>query len=84
MSKYQTRDDRRSGRAGGLPSWVRLDRQTVLASGVDVVGVERDEFPDSEAGVVGERDDRLVSVWKIRRDGVGKTHVSEVVNLGGL
>jgi hypothetical protein len=51
---------------------------------IDVIGVERDEFPDPEAGVVGERDDRLISVLKIRRDGAGETHVPEVVDLVGF
>ena len=51
---------------------------------IDVVDVERDELADPEAGVVQQRDYRLVAVLEVRRDGAGETDAPELVDLAGL
>jgi len=51
---------------------------------IDVVDIKAAQLLGAKAGVIGERDERLVSVLKIRRDGVGETDVPELFDLLGL
>lgn len=49
---------------------------------VDTIDVERDEFAGAEPRLIGEGDDRLVSVLQIRGTGVGETLVAEPFGRG--
>jgi hypothetical protein len=48
---------------------------------MEKLGVECDEFPDTETGIVQRRDDRLVSVAEVRRRVAPLGGPSKVSNL---
>jgi hypothetical protein len=51
---------------------------------IEVLDIEAGELPGTEAGIVGERDDRLVAVLQIGRTGVGEALVAELFDLVGF
>lgn len=51
---------------------------------IDVIPVKRDELADAKPSVGKQRDNRLVPPLQVVREGVGKTDITNLLNLFGV